>query len=538
MFKFIYPEFILLMLIPSFLLIYLVATNKSNLEKLFDQKLLKRLIVDSKSLSRNVRNALLFFALIFMIIALARPVLVGEKIEVKGALKSFLIAIDISNSMMARDIFPNRLKAAKEKAKKMILLNQEAEIGLIAFSSTSFLIAPLTQDTNTLLYFLENLDFTTISHAGTNFLSPIKNAAEILKDRDSKILILLTDGGHEKSFEKEIELAKQNNLKIYILNIGTYQGSPIFDKDGNLLKDENNKIVIVSLNDAIKELALQSNGGYIEYSPNNMDIQEISGAIKKGDNTNTTKEVVMLKELFYYPLGIAIILLLISFSSLPRKSAIMAIFIFLPIALKAGIFDFLDLKKAKESYQNNEFNESIKIYEKLLRNSNRNELHFNLANSYYKNKEYQKALNEYQKIQTEDPIFSSQVLHNIGNTQALLGNIDEAILSYEKALKLREDNDTRTNLELLKRLKEPQKNEQKEENKNQKDQSNTQEYQEPKSEEQNQSNHKDSINTQDNDNQMSQMELKKWLDELDRKTKPTFIYNMDKNTTQNIKNPW
>ncbi len=135
------------------------------------------------------------------------------------------------------------------------------------------------------------------------------------------------------------------------------------------------------------------------------------------------------------------------------------------IYLNAGIFDFMDIKKAKEAYEKKDYQKAAAYYEKLAKDGDANAL-FNLADSYYKAGEYKKALENFQKV--NDKKLEFKKLHNMGNTYARLGKIDEAIGSYEKALKIKEDEDTRFNYELLKKKKERQKKKnekQKEQNK-------------------------------------------------------------------------
>lgn len=131
--------------------------------------------------------------------------------------------------------------------------------------------------------------------------------------------------------------------------------------------------------------------------------------------------------------------------------------------LHAGVFDFLDVAKAKKSYENRDYKTAIQAYKKI---EDKQGATYDLANSYYKNKEYQKALNKYQKVTDKNLEF--QKLYNMGNTYAHLGKIDDAIKSYENALKIKKDKDTQFNLDLLKKQKKKQQKQQKQQNKNKK----------------------------------------------------------------------
>ncbi len=124
------------------------------------------------------------------------------------------------------------------------------------------------------------------------------------------------------------------------------------------------------------------------------------------------------------------------------------ILVFCAIFLQAGLLDFVDASHAKKSYEKKDYKSAIKSYEKI---QGKDGATYDLANSYYKAKNYKQALSEYQKV--NDSKLEFQKLHNMGNTYAHLGKIDDAIKSYEQALKIKKDKDTKYNLDLLKKKK-------------------------------------------------------------------------------------
>ena len=128
------------------------------------------------------------------------------------------------------------------------------------------------------------------------------------------------------------------------------------------------------------------------------------------------------------------------------------ILVFCAIFLQAGFLDFIDVNHAKSSYEKKDYKSAIKDYKKIQEKDGAT---YDLANSYYKNKNYKKALDTYKKV--SNPKLRFQKLHNMGNTYAHLGKIDEAIKSYEDALKIKKDKDTKYNLDLLKKKKKNQK---------------------------------------------------------------------------------
>jgi Ca-activated chloride channel family protein len=130
------------MLLPIILLIYLIATNKSTIQKIFSSEVLHKLSAGGKYMSAQTRNVLLFIALILMTISLARPVINEQEHESKQELIPIVVAIDVSKSMLANDVYPNRLELAKKKLKYIITSAKNSAIGVCTLlnCSTSILM--------------------------------------------------------------------------------------------------------------------------------------------------------------------------------------------------------------------------------------------------------------------------------------------------------------------------------------------------------------------------------------------------------------
>ncbi len=310
---------LLLFLIPF---IYIIRDHVDNLEKLFSKYVLKKIQIDNKTLSKRARNILLILSLVFIIIALARPQIDKGEIKIKSSFVNVVVALDMSKSMFANDIYPNRFEFAKMKFFTSLDYFKNAKIALIGFSTQTFLISPLTEDFHSLKFLVKNLNLDYLSLKGTDILVTLKAANELFEDK-TKVLLLFTDGGDQKDFSKEIAYAKEHNIVVYIYGIGTDKGGIIKTENG-VLKDKNGDIVIVKRNDYIKELALKSGGAYLKYSLVKDDIKILVDAILKKHKSKKEQESIIkdTKELFYYPLGLAIALLFISLFSLPRKKVL------------------------------------------------------------------------------------------------------------------------------------------------------------------------------------------------------------------------
>jgi len=506
-------------------------TDKRDLDNFFDADILKKLTINKGALSRKVRIFLQFGAIFLMIVALSRPVLENGEVQVKKKNIDIVAAIDISKSMLAKDIFPNRFEFAKNRLFKLMDNFQEANLGVLAFSANSFLVSPMTNDFNTIKYLVNNLSLDYIDLSGTDFFPVIKSAKEFLKNSKDKILIIFTDGGDKEDFSKEIEEANKSGLVIYIYGIATTKGSPIED-DGELIKDNEGNIVISSLNEKISSLALETGGAFVKGALGDDALNFIIQDIKERFDTTLKKQktIKIYVELFYYPLALALVFLLMSFSSLPKRkaSAIVALFLlhFL-VPANASVLDFWDIKKAEKFYKNKDFKTSSKIYEKLAKTKKSAEAYYNLANSYYKEKNYKKALEAYKKMPNTNKELEFKKLYNMGNSFAALKEYDKAEESYKKALDIKEDDDARYNLEQIKKLKKRQKkqkpNKKKDNNKN-KNKSDRDEKQKNskknKNKEKRQSHNKSDKKDQKpqeqkrdkkaNQRQMSKMEERKW----------------------------
>jgi Ca-activated chloride channel family protein len=311
---------LLILVVP---LIFLIKNRTTTMGGVFSKDVLNKISIKNRSLSKKVRNILIIISMILAIFAISRPQIDEGEIKVKSSFINVVAAIDMSKSMFANDIYPSRFEFAKNKFFNTLENFKNAKVALIGFSTQTFLISPLTEDFHSLKFLAKNLNLDYLSLKGTDILATLKSANDLFSKEKKKILLLYTDGGDQKEFSKEIEYAKEHNIAIYIYNIGTQKGGVIKTKDG-VLKDKNGDIVVVKRDDSIKELALQSGGAYMKYSLKKDDIKILTDTIQKrykakDENISTIKDT---KELFYYPLGLAILLFFISMFSLPRREKV------------------------------------------------------------------------------------------------------------------------------------------------------------------------------------------------------------------------
>lgn len=311
MFEFLYLEVLYLLIIP-FIFIFLVRKNR-RLKAIFSKEVMKEIYIKKSGFSKRLRAYILIFSLIFGIISLARPVINNGEIKIKQSYINAVIALDISNSMRVDDLFPSRFEFAKNKIYSFLDNAMDKRLGVVGFSNEAFMISPLTSDFSSLKYLISNLNFSNLNLQGTDIYSLLRSVDTLFKDEKNKILVLFSDGGDNEEFSKEIKFAKENKISVFIYLTATNKGG--------LFKAPNNDVVLLKANQNIKDLALKTGGAYMQSSLNNDDMKALNSLISaKFKNSSDKDEVIKdQKELFYYPLILAIILYFMANFSLPFR---------------------------------------------------------------------------------------------------------------------------------------------------------------------------------------------------------------------------
>ncbi|HHD75342.1 MAG TPA: VWA domain-containing protein [Campylobacterales bacterium] len=318
--SFVNPQLFLILIVPLLFFTFVILRHKEKVNTIFKDEVLKRLSVGDDSLPVKVRNSLMLIAMFLFLIALARPVIDhGEqKVLLKGL--SAVVALDISGSMRAKDIYPNRLAFAKTKMATLFEEMPTDELAVIAFAHSSFMLAPFSSDKGTLKQITQGVTDEYINMSSTDFTALGEYLGELLEKKTPKIVILFSDGGEKKELEAFQEIIKDEKISLYIVLVGTKEGSPVIDKEGKPL-NHNGAIAITQRNDDLGTVALESGGAFVIAESGNSDIKELVKIIKAKHQDKEQGEVTIheREELFYYPLAFGLFLLLLSFSSLPHR---------------------------------------------------------------------------------------------------------------------------------------------------------------------------------------------------------------------------
>jgi len=318
------PEFfLLLLLIPLLIGFFMWAWQRKQaaLRRFAAMKLIGKL-APSAGLSRQVIKWTIFCtALFFMIIALVRPKfgIKMEMIERKGV--DVIVALDISESMLAQDITPSRIDRAKHEIAKLIDLLKGDRIGILVFAGESFVQCPLTLDYGAAKMFLDAVGVGWVQVQGTALGDAIRQATEAFrsKSKKHKVLIILSDGeDHQGSAIDEAKKAADEGVIIYTVGIGSENGVPIPMSRGTgdivYKKDRNGNLVMTKLNpDILDRIARESKGRYFS-AVSDIDLSRIYSEISKLEKKDLgSKEMEMYEERYQIFLLIALLLLILEF---------------------------------------------------------------------------------------------------------------------------------------------------------------------------------------------------------------------------------
>jgi Ca-activated chloride channel family protein len=317
--KFATPEYLyLLLLIPLAIVIYQYACyrRKRNIKRYGDPELTARLIPSYSTTRSSVLFWISLVALALMIVALARPRYGKGKTTVTTRGVEMVVALDISNSMLADDIKPNRLEKAKRLIKRLAEQLKGNKVALVVFAGDAYVQLPITDDYISIEMFLESISTNLVSRQGTDIGAAINLASRCFtpNDKIGKAIVLITDGeNHEGGAEEAAKAADESGKKVFILGIGTTKGGRIPLSDGNFLRDREGQVVVTKLNEEMAmKIAEAGNGMYLNVDNTNEAQKILSDQLDKMTKDETTTEIYTgYNELFLYPATMAFILLLL-----------------------------------------------------------------------------------------------------------------------------------------------------------------------------------------------------------------------------------
>ncbi|GGI83490.1 vWA domain-containing protein [Shewanella gelidii] len=389
------------------------------------------------------------FAWLIAVIALAGPAVNQQELPVFASQQGRVLVMDMSLSMYATDLTPNRLTQSRFRAIDFLKTIKDGETGLIAYAGDAFTISPLTTDSATLLNLIPTLSPDIMPVRGSNLALAINQAKSLLAQGGHirGDIIVLTDGVSPDEFNESVHLLKQTGYRLGILALGSPQGSPIRLPDGQLLRNSSNELVITKTDyGLLQQLAAQSHGRVFIAQADSSEVTTLIGWLaQEGSEVETQLTGEAWRDLGPFVALLLIIPVLLSFRH--GLFASLCLLFILPLP-KSYAMDWQDLwqtknQQAQQAYQANDYEKAANIFEHQQWQ----------ASALYKNGNYEAALKQFEQDKSARGHF------NQGNALMQMGKYAEAQQRYQQALEKQPDfADARANLELAKQLANQQSN--------------------------------------------------------------------------------
>ncbi|WP_298493009.1 VWA domain-containing protein [uncultured Algibacter sp.] len=319
-------------IIPVIILLFLLLQfwRYKTQKKFADLPLLKRLSPNRSLFKSVLKVIVLCMAFFCLVIALVNPK-IGTKLEtVKREGVDIVFAVDVSKSMLAEDIAPNRLEKSKQLVTQIINNLASDRVGIIAYAGKAFPQLPITTDYASAKMFLNNMNTDMLSSQGTAINEAIKLAKTYFDDEEqtNRVLIIISDGeDHSEQAALVAEEASEEGIRIFTIGVGDVKGGPIPEKRNGIVlnykKDSQGETVITKLNEeTLQNIALEANGAYINGKNTNDVVENIREILNSMDKTEfEAKEFADFKDQFQWFLGFGIFFLLLDILLLERKTA-------------------------------------------------------------------------------------------------------------------------------------------------------------------------------------------------------------------------
>ena len=493
MFRFEDPIYLYaLVLIPVLALIrwWMMLRQRKRLRRFGDPQLVRQLMPDVSRFRPLVKFGLLLTALALLIVMLARPQM-GTKIshEKRTGIET-IIALDISNSMLAEDVTPSRLDRAKMMVENLVDHFTNDKIGLIVFAGEAYVQLPITSDFVSAKMFLSSIEPGLIETQGTDIAAAVNMATHSFTQEEGvgKAVIVITDGeDHEGGALEAAQEAKEKGMRVYVLGIGSSKGSPIpIPGTSDYMKDNSGETVMSALNeDMCKQVAAAGGGAYIHVENNSNAQEQLNRELDKLAKKEISSTVYSDFDEQFQAVGILVLLLLIAeicileiknphlrnIHLFNRKKTVTLLLLLMTVAAAHAQSDRDYVRRGNQQFRAGKFAEAEVDYRKAIeRNAKNPQALYNLGNALLAQKKDSAAVEQFQqaaKLET-NPRRRANAFHNIGVVCQGHQMFGEAIEAYKESLRNNPDDDeTRYNLELCKRQQKQQQ--QNKDNKDSKD---------------------------------------------------------------------
>jgi aerotolerance protein batB len=533
--------------VPVLVLVALLGhrKRKKQLKAFGEPELLKDLMPDVSAYRPWVKLGLAVFAFALLVVMLARPQM-GTKIthEKRNGIEA-VIAIDVSNSMMAQDVVPSRLEKSKLLIENLVDHFTHDRIGLVVFAGDAFVQLPITTDYVSAKMFLQNIDPSLVATQGTDIAKAINLSMRSFSQQKDigKAVIVITDGeDHEGGALEAAKAANDKGVRVFILGIGSTKGAPIPLQEGGYLTDRNGQTVLTALNETMcKEIAQAGKGTYIHVDNTNDAQEKLNDELAKLQRADTQAVIYSEYGEQFQAVCIIVIILLIAeilildiknpklrnihlFGS--KKPMTMLLLLIVP-TLAFAQSDRHFIRTGNKLYRNQNYPKAEVEYRKAMsQNGSNAHAVYNLGNALMMQQKDSAAIVQLENAgkMEANKTRKAMAYHNIGTICQRHQLYGDAIKAYEEALRNNpNDNETRYNLALCKRLnknnKEQQKQQQQQQQKEQQKEQKQKEKQQPKPKEQmSKENAEQLLNAAIQDEKATQQRLKKATQQPSRRT--------------------
>lgn len=474
-------------------LFLLKRNRKKKMEALGDIALVEKLMPLRSRYKGWVRMVFFALAWVFFVIGLSRPQMGAKLVENERKGSEIIIALDVSNSMLAQDYSPNRLERAKLAISRLVDKLRGDRIGLVIFAGRSFVQLPITSDYVSAKIFLNSIDPGSIPDQGTDLAEAINMSmrsfsAQGQMGQDNKAIILITDGeNHEADPVIAATNAAEEGIRVFCIGVGTPEGKPIpIDESGELLRDREGNIVVTKLDEStLQEVAVAGNGSYVRAGATEFGLNPILDELEELKAQQYESQVFEdYNEQYMYFFGIALVFMLLEFfvgnlrSSRKLFSAVI-LFMLASSQLSAQT-DRSEVRKGNRLFNKENYREAEVEYRKgLIKDSLSLASRYNLGNVLYKMDDMEQAQTSYSRIADSvaksnvssinweegrvecESTLASDLYHNIGNTYLQQKKYAEAIEAFKNALRCNPaDMDTKSNLAYAQKKLEDEQNQQ------------------------------------------------------------------------------
>lgn len=474
MFRFASPQYLYLLLVLVALAAihyYIIYKKKRQVKRFGDPELTKQLFLGVSRWRPELKFWLAMAALASFIVALARPQF-GTRLDTRERVGiEAIIALDVSNSMLAEDVKPNRLEKAKMMVSNMVDGMKDDKIGLIVFAGQAFVQLPITSDYVSAKMFLETISPSMMSVQGTDVAEAINLSMRSFTQQEdvSRAIFVITDG--EDNEARGVEAAKQaasKGIRVYVLGIGNPGGAPIpIPGTGQYIIDDEGNTVISKLSEEMcREIATAGNGSYIYVDNSSSAQKKLSEQVDRLAKAKMESQIYSeYDEQFQGFILIGLVLLLLDVFLLERESkstwlsnlfrrgrpAAMLILLIFSLSVTAQTDrDFI--RRGNRLMRDSVYDKAQVQYQKAIEKDNTNPIsHFNLGNALLYQNKAEDAMKEYETAARleKDKGRLAQIYHNMGVVLQAAKQFDKAVACYRNSLRNDPTNDeTRYNYAL------------------------------------------------------------------------------------------